>query len=163
MSLVGDTENKLASLFQQKAFNAAAVVNHMKKDHLSELSSSPTSLPHIIVQSSSHNDLGTLGACHGDGELDPNGNPVHAGNHLTCSNPGSCKGVCPPLRARHSEPGNALTISDSADTTKLEGPFRTSKRWEGVVPFQCFIIRLIKLLTLIYVMWEMFCYKFQSK
>lgn len=130
MSFVGDTENKLASLFQQQVFNVAAVVNHMKKGHLSqsELSSSPSSLPHIIVQSSSRNDLGTLGPCHGDDDLDPNGNPVHAGNDLACSNPGSCKVVCPPLRARRSEPGNALTVSDSRDASKLDGPFRTSKR-----------------------------------
>lgn len=130
MSFVGSTENKLASLFQQQAFNAAAVVNHMKKGHLSqsELSSSPSSLPHIIVQSSSHNDLGALGPCHRDGDLDPNGNPVHAGSHLACSNPGPCKGVCPPLRARHSEPGNALTVSECGDASKVDGPFRTSKR-----------------------------------
>lgn len=127
----------LCAHFQQQAYNAATIIHHMKKLQLSqsEPSPSPVSMPHIIVHSTSQNDLQTLGPCHDEADtLDPNGNPVHASNHLSCSNPESGRGVCPPLRASHSEPGNALTADETRDVSKfhseIDAPFRPSKRWE---------------------------------
>lgn len=123
--------------FQQQAFNAAAVIHHMKKLQLSqsEPSSSPLPMPDILVQSSSQNDLHALGPSHDEtDDLDPNGNPVHASSYLLHSDPDSGRGVCPPLRTIHSEPGNTLTADETRDDsqshTGKDTPFRPSKRWD---------------------------------
>lgn len=131
----------LCAHFQQQAFNAASVVHHMTKLQLSQSESSHSSLsmPHIIVHSSSQNDLEMLGPCHNEADdLDPNGNPVHAANHLPCSNPESDKSLCPPLRASHSGPGKALTVGEINNFhSEIDAPFRPSKRWEPLPCLRC--------------------------
>lgn len=111
----------LCVYFQQQAFNAAAVVRHMQKLQVShsESSASPLSMPNIIVQSSSQNDLGAMGSCHEEANiLDPNGNPV-GGTALYS-----------PLGA--SQPGHALTADESRGVHSFhsEGDtlFRPSQR-----------------------------------
>lgn len=123
----------LCAHFQQQAFNATSAVLHMKKLQLSQSETSPSFLctPHIIVQSSSQNDPEALGACHNEADaLDPNGNPVHPANHLSCSNPETGRGLCPPLRASHSEPCNTLTVDESREVnnfhSEIDTPFRPS-------------------------------------
>lgn len=90
-------------------------------------------MPHIIVQSSSQNDLKAQGPYHDEADaLDPNGNPVHAGNHLSCINPEAGRGVCPPLRASYSEHGNGLTVDETRGASEfhseVDASFRPSKR-----------------------------------
>lgn len=118
----------------QQAFNAATVIHHMKKLQLShgEPASAAQSMPHIMVHSSSQNELEMLGpCCHGD-ELDPNGNPVPGSHHLSCSNPEAHIGALPPLRASHSEPGNALAGNEKTESgnfhSESDAHFRPSKR-----------------------------------
>ena len=115
--------------FQQQAFNAASVVHHMKKLQLSHSESSPLplSMPHILVESSTQNDIEILGRCNGEADaLDPNGNLIHAASLLSCRNSDSGGGVC------HSEPGNTLTDDETREVTNFQSetaaPFRPSKR-----------------------------------
>ncbi|XP_041808784.1 calcium/calmodulin-dependent protein kinase type 1D-like [Chelmon rostratus] len=138
-SVCEQMERNFAKSKWKQAFHAASVVHHMKKLQLSqsEPPSSPLSMPHIIVQSSSHNDLEMLGPCHDEADtLDPNGNPIHSANHLSCSNPESQRGVFPPLRASHSEPGNALTVDETREVnnfrSEIDAPFRPSKSLDAV-------------------------------
>lgn len=89
----------------QRAFNAATVVNHLKKlqSSESEPSLSSASLTDVTVQSSSHRDRKTLGSSGDEAEdLDPNGNPFPNGSHLSCSIPGN---VCQLLRVHPNKPG----------------------------------------------------------
>uniref|UniRef100_A0A8C2X6G0 Calcium/calmodulin-dependent protein kinase IGa n=1 Tax=Cyclopterus lumpus TaxID=8103 RepID=A0A8C2X6G0_CYCLU len=121
----------------KQAFNAASVIHHMKKLQTSLTEPTPSHLmPNIIVQDS-QNDLEALGPCHDeDDALDPNGNPVHAAGHLSGSSPESGIGLCPPLRASHNEPGNALTVDGSREVTnflsEIDTPFRPSKSMDAV-------------------------------
>ncbi|XP_044068658.1 calcium/calmodulin-dependent protein kinase type 1D-like [Siniperca chuatsi] len=138
-SVCEQMERNFAKSKWKQAFNAASVIHHMKKLQLSqsEPSPSPLSMPHIIVQSSAQNDLDALGPCHNEADaLDPNGNPVHATNHLPCSNPESSRGLCPPLRASHSESGKALTVDESGEVnnfhSEIDAPFRPSKSLDAV-------------------------------
>lgn len=132
----GSTSNLLSLCvhFYQQAFNAASVVNHMKKLQLLQSEPSETcSTPHIIVQTS-EDDHETLGTCRDEADtLDPNGNPVHAASHISCSNPESGLGVFPQLKASHSEPGNVLTSDETKGInnyhSEIDAPFRPSKRW----------------------------------
>ncbi|XP_070695749.1 calcium/calmodulin-dependent protein kinase type 1D-like [Pempheris klunzingeri] len=123
-------ERNFARSKWKQAFNAASVVNHMKKMHISqsEPSPAPVSMPHIRVQSSSQTDLNALGPHHDEADaLDPNGNPVHAVKHLP---------IFPPLRASHSEPGNALTADESREVNSfssgIDASFRPSKSVDAV-------------------------------
>ena len=129
-SLISELKLFLCMYFQQQAFNAASVIHHMKRLQLShnEPPPSPLSMPNITVK----NDLEVLGPCYDEAaSLDPNGNPVHAANHLSCSNPESDRGLCPPLRASHSQPSHTLTV-ESRDINNFhsesDAPFRPSKR-----------------------------------
>ncbi|XP_076611657.1 calcium/calmodulin-dependent protein kinase type 1D-like [Chaetodon auriga] len=138
-SVCEQMERNFAKSKWKQAFNAATVIHHMKKLQSSqnEPPPSPLSMPHIIVQSSSQNDLEMLGPCHDEADtLDPNGNPIHATNHLSCSNPDSHRGVFTPLRASHSEPGNALTVDDTREVnnfhSEIDAPFRPSKSLDAV-------------------------------
>ncbi|KAK9528411.1 hypothetical protein VZT92_012573 [Zoarces viviparus] len=121
----------------KQAFNAASVIHHMKKLQSSLTEPSPSHLmPNIIVQAS-QNDQEALGPCHhGADALDPNGNPLHAANHISCSSPESGRCLCPPLRAGHSEPGNALTVDGSREVnnflSEIDTPFRPSKSMDAV-------------------------------
>uniref|UniRef100_A0A3B5AE67 Calcium/calmodulin-dependent protein kinase type 1D-like n=1 Tax=Stegastes partitus TaxID=144197 RepID=A0A3B5AE67_9TELE len=115
-SVCEQMERNFAKSKWKQAFNATSVIHHMKKLHLSqnETTPSPTSMPNIIVHTSSPNDLEP--PCHNeDDPLDPNGNPVHAASHLSCYKSESSRGVCQPLKASHSEPGNPLTIDESRE------------------------------------------------
>ncbi|XP_045931669.1 calcium/calmodulin-dependent protein kinase type 1G-like [Micropterus dolomieu] len=135
-SVCEQMEKNFAKSKWKQAFNAASVVHHMTKLQFSqsEPSHSSLSMPHIIVHSSSQNDLEMLGPCHNEADaLDPNGNPVHAANHLPCSNPESDKSLCPPLRASHSGPGKALTVGEINNFhSEIDAPFRPSKSMEAV-------------------------------
>ncbi|XP_018517275.1 calcium/calmodulin-dependent protein kinase type 1D [Lates calcarifer] len=136
-SVCEQMERNFAKSKWKQAFNAASVIHHMKKLQLShnEPSPSPLSLPGIIVESSSQNDLGALGPCHDvAAALDPNGNPLHTANHLSCSNPESGRCLCPPMRASHS--GHALTTAESREVHNFhsegDAPFRQSKSMDAV-------------------------------
>lgn len=134
-SVCEQMERNFAKSKWRQAFNAAAVVNHMKKMQLSQSEPAASLLPTplIIVQSSSQNDLNTLGPSHDEPRsLDPNGNPVHDANHLTCSHPESGRGAPPPLRASHSEPGNTHTDGDADFHSGIDTPFRPSKSLNAV-------------------------------
>ncbi|XP_028431833.1 calcium/calmodulin-dependent protein kinase IGa [Perca flavescens] len=127
-------ERNFAKSKWKQAFNAAAVVHHMKKLQLSLTEPSP--MPNIIVQSTSQYDQEVLGPCQDEADaLDPNGNPVLVANHLSCSNPESDRGLCPPLRASENEPGNALAVEQSTEVnflSKINAPFRPSKSLDTV-------------------------------
>ncbi|XP_033483501.1 calcium/calmodulin-dependent protein kinase type 1D-like [Epinephelus lanceolatus] len=129
-SVCEQMERNFAKSKWKQAFNVASIISHMKK---SLTDPSHLTVPDIIVQ----NDVETLGPCHHEADaLDPNGNPVHAANHLSCSNPESSRGLCPPLRACHSEPGNALTVDESGEVnnflSEIDAPFRASKSMDAV-------------------------------
>uniref|UniRef100_A0A3Q3T322 Calcium/calmodulin-dependent protein kinase IGa n=1 Tax=Mastacembelus armatus TaxID=205130 RepID=A0A3Q3T322_9TELE len=122
----------------KQALNAASVIHHMKKPQLShsEPSPFPLSMPSIIVQSSSQKDLKALGSRHNEGDaFDPNGNLVHSANHLSCSED-EVRVHCPPLRASHSEPGQAFTVDESSNVhnfhSESDVPFRPSKSRTGL-------------------------------
>uniref|UniRef100_A0A3Q1HZT0 Calcium/calmodulin-dependent protein kinase IGa n=1 Tax=Acanthochromis polyacanthus TaxID=80966 RepID=A0A3Q1HZT0_9TELE len=115
-SVCEQMERNFAQSKWKQAFSAATVINHMKKLHLShnETTPSPLSLPNNIVHTSSPDDLKPRTPCHDeDDPLDPNGNPVHAASHLSCHQ--SSRGVCPALKASHSEPGKPLTTDESRE------------------------------------------------
>ncbi|KAG7229501.1 hypothetical protein INR49_031925 [Caranx melampygus] len=116
----------------ESAFNAATAINHMKKLHLSqnEPSPSPLSVPSIVVQSSSQSELGMLESHHAT--LDPNGNLLHAANHLSCSNPDSGRAVCPPLSHSHSEPGHGLTMHETREMHSFHSESETGFRAKSV-------------------------------
>lgn len=99
-------------LFQQRAYNAAAVVHHMRKLHLPQ--SEPCS-PDMAVHShpTSERDLRPLGhASHEALDLDPNGNPLHAADFLD------------PDSGRDHDKDGTQSSSDGA-------LFRPAKRWEN--------------------------------
>lgn len=99
-------------LFWQRAFNAAMVVNHLKKLHSSQSdpSLSSSSLPGVTVQSSSQRDHKTLGFSKDEAEdLDPNGNPLPDSGHLSCGIPGSGENVCQLLRVHPNKTGVLVT------------------------------------------------------
>ncbi|XP_030275431.1 calcium/calmodulin-dependent protein kinase IGa [Sparus aurata] len=132
-SVCEQMERNFAKSKWKQAFNAASVVHHMKKLQLSHSESSPLplSMPHILAQSSTQNDIEMLGRCHGEADgLDPNGNPIHAASLLSCSNSESGGGVC------HSEPGNTLTDDEKRQVTNFQSetatPFRPSKSLDAV-------------------------------
>ncbi|XP_031133165.1 calcium/calmodulin-dependent protein kinase type 1D-like [Sander lucioperca] len=140
-SVCEQMERNFAKSRWKQAFNAASVVHHMKKLQLSltEPSTSYLCMPNIIVQSTSQYDQEVLGPCQDEADvLDPNGNPVLAANHLFCNNPESDRGLCLPLRANQSEPGNALVVEESTEVnnllSELNAPFRPSKSLDAVSP-----------------------------
>ncbi|XP_061543038.1 calcium/calmodulin-dependent protein kinase type 1D-like isoform X2 [Phycodurus eques] len=105
-SVCEQMERNFAKSKWKQAFNASAAIYHMKKLQVSHREPSSTlSLPHIIVQTSSQTDLESFGSCNDEAHsLDPNGNPLHASSHLTCSGSEPSRGLCPPLRGHHREP-----------------------------------------------------------
>ncbi|XP_041836371.1 calcium/calmodulin-dependent protein kinase type 1D-like [Melanotaenia boesemani] len=124
-------ERNFATSKWKQAFHAASVVHHMKKLQLSqtEPTTSPLPLPSIQVQSSSLNDEEP---CHKrEDSLDPNGNPVPATSHVSCSNSTPAINLCPPVRTSHSEPGSALTIDELDEVrsfhSETDAAFRPSK------------------------------------
>uniref|UniRef100_A0A3P8U6E7 Calcium/calmodulin-dependent protein kinase IGa n=1 Tax=Amphiprion percula TaxID=161767 RepID=A0A3P8U6E7_AMPPE len=138
-SVCEQMERNFAKSKWKQAFNAASVINHMKKLHMSqnETTPSPLSLPNIIVHTSSPDDLEPLTPGHNeDDPLDPNGNPVHAASHLSCHKCESSRGVCPALRASHSEPGKPLTIDESREVynfhSESDVAFRPSESLDAV-------------------------------
>ncbi|XP_056293031.1 calcium/calmodulin-dependent protein kinase IGa [Pseudoliparis swirei] len=136
-SVCEQMERNFAKSKWKQVFNIASVIHHMKK--LQSSLTEPTAshlTPNIVVQDS-QNDQKALGTCHDEADaLDTDGNPVHAASRLSCSSPESGRGPCPPLRARHSEPGNALTVEGSREVTKfpseIDAPFRPSKSMDAV-------------------------------
>lgn len=118
-------------LFWQRAFNAAMVVNHLKKLHSSQSdpSLSSSSLPGVTVQSSSQRDHKTLGFSEDEAEdLDPNGNPLPDGGHLSCGIPGSGENVCQLLRVHPNKTG-VLVTADGWEFHSCSGlPERFSRR-----------------------------------
>ncbi|KAM8757562.1 calcium/calmodulin-dependent protein kinase IGa isoform 2-T2 [Acanthopagrus schlegelii] len=68
-SVCEQMERNFAKSKWKQAFNAASVVHHMKKLQLSHSESSPPplSMPHILVESSTQNDIEMLGRCNGGG------------------------------------------------------------------------------------------------
>lgn len=87
-------------------------VNHLKKLHSSqsEPSLSSSSLIGATVQLPSQRPLKTLGSSEDEAEdLDPNGNPLPDGGHLSCSIPGPGENVCQLLRVHPSKPGMLVT------------------------------------------------------
>ncbi|KAM3621072.1 uncharacterized protein V6R79_005547 [Siganus canaliculatus] len=139
-SVCEQMERNFAKSKWKQAFNAASVIHHMKKLQLAqtEPSTPPLSTPHIIVQSSSENDLGdldTMGHCYREVDaLDPNGNPVRSTDHLSCSKPETGKAVFP-LRTSLSEPGNGLAAHESRDSSfhsEMTAPFRAAKSQDDV-------------------------------
>ncbi|XP_028261995.1 calcium/calmodulin-dependent protein kinase type 1D-like [Parambassis ranga] len=149
-SVCEQMERNFAKSKWKQAFNAASVIHHMKKLQLSHSEPSAHSAPTIILQSSSQNDLQTLGCCHSEEEgeevvegkdpLDPNGNPVPATSHLSCTNPECCRGVCPTLRASFSEPGNPNTDDQSSEVhgfhSESEAQLRPSTSQRKIQPLQ---------------------------
>ncbi|XP_078105449.1 calcium/calmodulin-dependent protein kinase IGa [Sander vitreus] len=140
-SVYEQMERNFAKSKWKQAFNAASVVHHMKKLQLSltEPFTSHLCMPNIIVQSTSQYDQEVLGPCQDEADaLDPNGNPVLAANHLFCSNPESDRGLCLPLRANQSEPGNTLVVEESTEVnnflSEINAPFRPSKSLDAVSP-----------------------------
>ncbi|XP_059185107.1 calcium/calmodulin-dependent protein kinase type 1D-like [Centropristis striata] len=126
-SVCEQMERNFAKSKWKQAFNAASVVNHMTKLHLSHNEPAPSHLctPNIVVQASSHNDTEMQELCHDEADaLDPNGNPVHETNHLSCTDPELSRGLCPPLRACHSEVNNLHP--------EVDAPFRQSKSMDAV-------------------------------
>ncbi|XP_054473467.1 calcium/calmodulin-dependent protein kinase IGa [Anoplopoma fimbria] len=133
-SVCEQIERNFAKSKWKQAINAASIIHHMKKMQSSLTEPSPSQLctPNILVEAS-QNDQEALGPCHDEANgLDPNGNPIHAANHLSCSNPELGRVLCPPLRASHSEPGNTLTVDGSREVknflSEIDTPFRPSKR-----------------------------------
>lgn len=101
---------------QQQAFNAAAVIQHMKKMQLSHSVPSTPALPipNIKPESSSQNDLEPVRSCQDQADpLDPNGNPVQSASLLSWSDCDLETGLCPSLRASQSEPGSPLSTEES--------------------------------------------------
>lgn len=90
---------------QQQAFNAATVINHLKKLH-SESSKAPRS------------------GLDGPDDLDPNGNPVPDSGHPPCSIPGNVCTlfVCP------GEPDALVAADAAANVREDEVQFTPSKR-----------------------------------
>ncbi|XP_039652833.1 calcium/calmodulin-dependent protein kinase IGa [Perca fluviatilis] len=134
-SVCEQMERNFAKSKWKKAFNAASVVHHMKKQQLSLTEPSP--MPNIIVQSTFQYDQEVLGPCQDEADaLDPNGNPVLVANHLSCSNPESDRGLCPPLRASENEPGSALAVEKSTEVnnflSEINAPFKPSKSLDAV-------------------------------
>ncbi|XP_077429810.1 calcium/calmodulin-dependent protein kinase type 1D-like [Vanacampus margaritifer] len=126
-SVCEQMERNFAKSKWKQAFHASAAIYHMKKLQTSQLDccSTTLSLPHIIVQTSSQTDLESLGSCNDDAlSMDPNGNPLQASNHLTCSGSEPSRGLCPP-RGHHSEPNYLLAepreihSSDSDNNTSF--------------------------------------------
>ncbi|XP_077458662.1 calcium/calmodulin-dependent protein kinase type 1D-like [Stigmatopora argus] len=110
-SVCEQMERNFAKSKWKQAYNASAAIYQMKKlkESSRDLGSSALSLPHIIVQTSSQADSDSLRSCDAnDHTLDPNGNPFHASNHLTCSGSEPNRSLCPPLRGQHSEPNYLL-------------------------------------------------------
>ncbi|KAF3689404.1 Calcium/calmodulin-dependent protein kinase type 1G [Channa argus] len=133
-SVYEQMERNFAKSKWKQAFNAASAIHHMQKLQVSHSEPSTVSLPmpDIIVQSSPHTELEVQGPHHDEADvLDPNGNPVHAANHLSCSNPEAGRGLCPPLRASLSEPGHSLAIDESREVcnfhSESDAPFRPCK------------------------------------
>ncbi|XP_047204413.1 calcium/calmodulin-dependent protein kinase type 1D-like isoform X2 [Girardinichthys multiradiatus] len=123
----------------KQAFNAASVIQHMRKLQLthSEPYPSPLSLPNIRMESSTQTDSELLKpCCDKDDPLDPNGNPIVMANHLSRINTQSGRGFCPSLRSSHSEPGSTTTADPTADVHSFhsEGDthFRTSQSLDAV-------------------------------
>ncbi|KAM9859448.1 calcium/calmodulin-dependent protein kinase type 1D-like [Aulostomus maculatus] len=134
-SVCEQLERNFAKSKWRQAFNASAAIHHMKKLQLShgDSSSTPHSLPNIIVHSSSQDDLQPLEPCQDEAPaLDPNGNLVH----LSCNSSEPSRGLCPALRGSHSEPGNMLPISEPREIHPFHSdgdtPFRTSKSLDAV-------------------------------
>ncbi|KAF7645125.1 hypothetical protein LDENG_00209610 [Lucifuga dentata] len=102
----------------KQAFNAASIINHMKKLQLSssgELSPSHISIPDIVVDQAD--------------ALDSNGNPPPAVTHLLappCSN-SVCLTVC---RASYNEPGHAPSKAseDTSFHSEADAWYRLSNR-----------------------------------
>ncbi|XP_058488171.1 calcium/calmodulin-dependent protein kinase type 1D-like [Solea solea] len=106
-SVCEQMERSFAKSKWKQAFNAASVIHHMKKLQMSH-SESPhlaLSMPNITMQSSSRDDMKVSTPCRDEAPaLDPNGNPVH---------PEPGRGLCPQLRASHSEPHRTLIVDES--------------------------------------------------
>ncbi|XP_026200442.1 calcium/calmodulin-dependent protein kinase IGa [Anabas testudineus] len=125
-SVYQQMEKNFAKSKWKQAFNAASVIHHMQKLQMSQSEPSTLSLsmPNIMVQPSSQNDLGATGPCHGEADvLDPNGNPI-AGRALY-----------QPLRASHC-PGHALTGDESREVhnfhSESDALFRPSKSMDAM-------------------------------
>ncbi|XP_072307705.1 calcium/calmodulin-dependent protein kinase type 1D-like [Eucyclogobius newberryi] len=84
----------------KQAFNAASAIHQMKKlAHSEPATELPP--PQIVVQNSSQNPLLIPATA------DSNGNTVNGAGHASCSSGGPSRSLCPPLRTRHSEPGQS--------------------------------------------------------
>ncbi|XP_037621035.1 calcium/calmodulin-dependent protein kinase IGa [Sebastes umbrosus] len=137
-SVCEQMERNFAKSKWKQAFNVASVVHHMKKLQMSLTESPPSHIcmPNIEVQSS-QKDQEALEPHRDEAKsLDPNGNLVRGANHLSCSNPESGRGLCPPLRACHSQSDNALAVDEPREVNKflsaIDAPFRPSKSMDAV-------------------------------
>ncbi|XP_036007194.1 calcium/calmodulin-dependent protein kinase type 1D [Fundulus heteroclitus] len=110
----------------KQAFNVASVIHHMRKLHLSQSEAYPLpfSLPIVAVESSCQTDSELLKPCYDkDDPRDPNGNSIVMTNRLSSTNAESCRGICPPIRSIHREPGCTSTAdpTDDAHSFHSEG------------------------------------------
>uniref|UniRef100_A0A3Q4HZM9 Calcium/calmodulin-dependent protein kinase type 1G-like n=1 Tax=Neolamprologus brichardi TaxID=32507 RepID=A0A3Q4HZM9_NEOBR len=109
-SVCEQLERNFATSKWKQAFNAASVIQHMKK--MSHSVPSTPSIPNIKPESSSQNDSEPVRSCRGQADpLDPNGNPVQSASRLSWSDCELETGLCPSLS--QSEPGSPLSTDES--------------------------------------------------
>lgn len=107
-SVCEQMERTFAKSKWKQAFNATSAISHMKKLQLCHSDSTPapeSPPPQIVVQASSQNPLSSSAVK----ATDPNGNPIDV------SSSEASRGLCPPLRAIHSEPGHGLSPEKSCE------------------------------------------------
>ncbi|XP_004571481.1 calcium/calmodulin-dependent protein kinase type 1D [Maylandia zebra] len=140
-SVCEQLERNFATSKWKQAFNAASVIQHMKKMQLSHSVPSTPALPipNIKPESSSQNDLEPVRSCQDQADpLDPNGNPVQSASLLSWSDCDLETGLCPSLRASQSEPGSPLSTEESRQVhtfhSENDALFFQSQRLDAVAP-----------------------------
>ncbi|CAI5689182.1 unnamed protein product [Oreochromis niloticus] len=140
-SVCEQLERNFAKSKWKQAFNAASVIQHMKKMQLSHsVPSTPTlSIPNIKLESSSQNDLEPVRGCRDQADpLDPNGNPLQSASLLSWSDCDLDTGLCPSLRASQSEPGSPLSTDESRQVhtfhSENDALFIQSQSLDAVAP-----------------------------
>ncbi|KAM3877795.1 calcium/calmodulin-dependent protein kinase type 1D-like [Diretmus argenteus] len=121
-----------------QAFNVASAINCMKKLQLSHGEPPASTLPNIVVESTSQNPLRALAPRYDEADaLDSNGNLPVPADHLmsACSNPKTSRGHCSSLRASHSGPVHACIVTDKgvhAYHSETDNALRTSRSCDAV-------------------------------
>lgn len=154
-SVCEQLERNFAKSKWKEAFNATSVIHHMKKLQLSHNipSTSLLSIPNLKLESSSQNDLEPLKSCQDEVDpLDPNGNPLHAASHLSCSKCGLESSLCLPLKASQRDSSSSLTTDEPkevhnfhSESDSLFGPSKSldavaQRKDQSVQSGVCFIM-----------------------